>query len=88
MVLKDFHPFLTDPAVVRACASWPTPSRSTYTTVILLSPALVMPPELEKEISVLDVPLPTYRDLLELLKEIVDGGAPGTTAPGSSSIAG
>jgi SpoVK/Ycf46/Vps4 family AAA+-type ATPase len=31
----------------------------------------VIPPELEKEVSVLDVPLPTYRDLLQLLKEIV-----------------
>ena len=72
VVLKDFHPFLSDPAVVRAVRELAHALKATYTTVILLSPTLVIPPEIEKEVSVLDVPLPTYRDLLELLKEIVD----------------
>jgi hypothetical protein len=71
VVLKDFHPYLADPAVVRALRELAHALKSTYTTVVLLSPVLVIPPELEKEISVLDVPLPTYRDLLQLLKEIV-----------------
>jgi hypothetical protein len=72
VVLKDFHPYLADPAVVRGVRELSHALKATYTTVILLSPTLVMPPEIEKEVSVLDVPLPTYRDLLELLKEIVD----------------
>jgi len=72
VVLKDFHPFLQDPAVVRAVRELSHALKSTYTTVILLSPTLVIPPEIEKEVSVLDVPLPTYRDLLDLLKEIVE----------------
>src|SRR5512134_529983 len=71
VVLKDFHPYLSDPAVVRSLRELAHALKSTYTTVVLLSPVLVIPPELEKEISVLDVPLPTYRDLLQLLKEIV-----------------
>src|SRR2546423_14195569 len=71
VVLKDFHPFLDNPAVVRAMRELAQDLKSTYTTVILLSPTLVIPTELEKEISVLDVPLPTFRDLLQLLKEIV-----------------
>jgi AAA+ superfamily predicted ATPase len=71
VVLKDFHPWLSDPAVVRAVRELSHALKSTYTTVVLLSPALVIPPELEKEVSVLDVPLPGYRDLLQLLKEIV-----------------
>jgi len=71
VVLKDFHPFLSDAAVVRALRDLAHALKSTYTTVILLSPTLLIPPELEKEITVLDVPLPTARDLLELLKEIV-----------------
>src|SRR5207245_340439 len=45
--------------------------KSTYTTVILLSPVLQIPVELEKEVSVLDVPLPGFRDLYQLLREIV-----------------
>ncbi|HEX9402090.1 MAG TPA: AAA family ATPase [Anaeromyxobacter sp.] len=71
VVLKDFHPYLADPAVVRAVRELSHALKSTYTTVVLLSPTLVIPPEIEKEVSVLDVPLPTYRDLLQLLKEIV-----------------
>src|SRR5512138_669312 len=71
VVLKDFHPFLADPAVVRALRELAHALKSTFTTVVLLSPTLVIPPEIEKEVSVLDVPLPGYRDLLQLLKEIV-----------------
>jgi SpoVK/Ycf46/Vps4 family AAA+-type ATPase len=71
VVLKDFHPFLTDPAVVRALRELAHDLKSTYTTVILLSPVLQIPVELEKEISVLDVPLPAFRDLYQLLREIV-----------------
>ncbi len=71
VVLKDFHPFFADPAVVRALRELAQGLKSTYTTVILLSPTLVIPPELEKEISVLDIPLPTSADLVALLKEIV-----------------
>ena len=72
VVLKDFHPFLSDAAVVRSLRELAQSLKSTFTTVILLSPSLLIPPELEKEISVLDVPLPTFRDLLQLLKEIVN----------------
>src|SRR3954468_15618265 len=71
VVLKDFHPYLDNPAVVRALRELGQDLKSTYTTVILLSPTMVIPTELEKEISVLDVPLPTFRDLLQLLKEII-----------------
>jgi hypothetical protein len=71
VVLKDFHPYLQDPAVVRGLRELAHALKSTYTTVVLLSPVLVIPPEIEKEVSVLDVPLPSYRDLLDLLKEIV-----------------
>jgi SpoVK/Ycf46/Vps4 family AAA+-type ATPase len=70
VVLKDFHPFLDNPAVVRAMRELAHDLKSTYTTVILLSPALTIPVELEKEISVLDVPLPSFRDLYQLLREI------------------
>jgi len=71
VVLKDFHAFLGDPAVVRALRELAQDLKSTFTTVILLSPVLQIPVELEKEISVLDVPLPTFRELYQLLREIV-----------------
>ncbi|HWE23702.1 MAG TPA: AAA family ATPase [Myxococcales bacterium] len=71
VVLKDFHPFLGDASVVRALRELAHDLKSTYTTVILLSPVMQIPVELEKEISVLDVPLPGFRDLYQLLREIV-----------------
>src|SRR2546422_903301 len=71
VVLKDFHPYLGDPQVVRALRELAHDLKSTYTTVILLSPILQIPVELEKEVSVLDVPLPGFRDLYQLLREIV-----------------
>jgi len=71
VVLKDFHPFLTDPVVVRGLRDLAHHLKSTFTTVFVLSPTLAIPVELEKDVSVLDIPLPTYGDLLQLLKEIV-----------------
>jgi SpoVK/Ycf46/Vps4 family AAA+-type ATPase len=71
VVLKDFHPYLNDPSVVRALRELAQHLKTTYTTVILLSPALNIPVELEKEITVLDIPLPTFRELWQLLRDIV-----------------
>jgi AAA+ superfamily predicted ATPase len=71
VVLKDFHPYLDDPKVVRAVRELAQDLKSTFTTVILLSPVMHIPTELEKEVSVLDVPLPSFRDLLQLLREII-----------------
>jgi hypothetical protein len=70
-VLKDFHPFLNDPIVIRSLRDLAQQLKTTYTTLILLSPSLTIPVELEKDISVLDVPLPTFDDLKQLLVEIV-----------------
>src|SRR5512144_1375364 len=80
VVLKDFHPYLADPAVVRALRELAHALKSTFSTVVLLSPTLVIPPEIEKEVSVVDVPLPTWRDLLQLLREMVGVVRQGTTA--------
>ncbi|MGC4113492.1 MAG: AAA family ATPase [Myxococcales bacterium] len=71
VVLKDFHAYLDDPGVVRALRELAHHLKSTYTTAIILSPTLSIPPELEKEVTVLDVPLPTFRDLYQLLRDIV-----------------
>lgn len=71
VVLKDFHPYLEDKGVVRAVRELAHALKSSFSTVIILSPALHIPIELEKEVHVIDVPLPDYNDLLQLLKEIV-----------------
>jgi SpoVK/Ycf46/Vps4 family AAA+-type ATPase len=71
VVLKDFHPCLEDKAVVRAVRELSHFLKNTFTTVIFLAPTLSIPIELEKEVSVIDVPLPGYNDLMQLLKGIV-----------------
>jgi hypothetical protein len=71
VVFKDFHPYLEDPGVVRALRELAHFLKSTFTTVVLLSPTLTIPTSLEKEVSVLDVPLPGYPELMQLLKGIV-----------------
>ncbi len=71
VVLKDFHSFLRDAAVIRRTRELAHALKSTFTTVVLVSPVLSIPPELEKEVTVLDMPLPTIEDLLALLREIV-----------------
>src|SRR2546425_4819643 len=49
VVLKDFHPFLESPAVVRAMRELAQDLKSTYTTVILLAPVLSIPVERSEE---------------------------------------
>jgi AAA+ superfamily predicted ATPase len=71
VVLEDLHPFLDEPEVVRGLRELSRSLKRTQTTVVLLSPVLKIPPELEKEITVVDVPLPTYDELRQLLGEIV-----------------
>ena len=46
-------------------------SRAATPRVLVLAPVLQLPVELEKEIAVLDVPLPTFAELADLLRDIV-----------------
>lgn len=69
-VLKDFHAFIREAAVTRGLRDLSESLRTSYTSVILLSPVTVIPPELEKEITILDYPLPTRDQVRHLLHQI------------------
>jgi AAA+ superfamily predicted ATPase len=71
IMLKDFHPCFAEPAVVRAVRELGDQLKGSFSTVVFLSPTLTMPVELEKDLSVIDVPLPDYTDLAMLLREII-----------------
>jgi len=71
-LLKDFHPFLGDTALVRRLRDLTYALKTSYKTLILLSPVLKLPPELEKEITVIDYALPSQEDLGMLLDSIID----------------
>ncbi|MBS2030686.1 MAG: AAA family ATPase [Deltaproteobacteria bacterium] len=71
VVFKDLHAHLAEPRVVRALRELGHGLREAGTTCVLLAPTLVMPVELEKDVHVLDVPLPTFRELSGLLRGLV-----------------
>lgn len=70
VLLKDFHRHLDDPVTVRALRELGFHLKTQFTTAIVVAPTLKLPDELEKDVSVVDVPLPSKADLLALLKDI------------------
>jgi adenylate kinase family enzyme len=72
-VFKDFHPFLTKNnfAVVRKLKEIALHLKNSFKTILLVSPVMEIPTELEKEITVLNYPLPSREDLSELLDRII-----------------
>lgn len=73
-IFKDFHPFLTRTnfAITRKLKEIALHLKNSYKTIVLISPILEIPTELEKEITVLNFPLPARDDLAELLDRIVE----------------
>src|SRR5580704_3818588 len=72
-VFKDFHPFLTrnNFAVIRKLKDIALHLKDSFKTILLVSPLLEIPAELEKEITVLNFPLPAREDLDALLDQII-----------------
>lgn len=69
-LLKDFHPFMKDPGIVRKLRDLCRELKLTQKNVILLSPSLNIPLELSKEIAVLDMPLPDRKEIEEIYHKI------------------
>src|SRR5439155_22921597 len=71
-VFKDFHPFLTKNnfAVIRKLKEIALQLKNSFKTIILVSPVLEIPAELEKEMTMLNFPLHTRDDLDGLLEKI------------------
>lgn len=71
-ILKDFHPFLTKNnfAVIRKLKEIALHLKNSFKTIVLVSPLLEIPAELEKEITLLNHPLPSREDLAALLDRI------------------
>lgn len=67
-LLVDFHHYLKEAEVLRLLrdlvACWP---RNRH-TVIILAPVLIIPPDIEKDVALVQLPLPTPAELAELLR--------------------
>jgi ATP-dependent 26S proteasome regulatory subunit len=73
-VFKDFHPFLKEHniAVVRRLREMAASLKNTYKTIILVSPVFNLPPDLEKDITVIDFDLPGSLEFNAMLDRIVN----------------
>ena len=68
-VFKDLHPFVTSPPVLRWLRDAIARFKGTEKIAVLMSPVQEIPIELEKDIVVLDFPLPNMRELESVLTE-------------------
>ncbi|MBL9135686.1 MAG: AAA family ATPase [Verrucomicrobiales bacterium] len=73
-IFKDFHPFLAkhQVTVIRRLKDIALHLKNSHKTILLVSPVLEIPPELDKEITVLNFPLPTKEEMAELLEKIIE----------------
>lgn len=79
-ILKDFHVFFgsergthMDFNLVRMLRDILVHLKVNRKTVVFLSPRLVIPEDMEKEISILDFPLPSEDEIEEVLNELICG---------------
>ncbi|MCA6586425.1 MAG: AAA family ATPase [Pseudanabaena sp.] len=68
-IFKDAHPFFDHPVAVRFLRDAVANFKGTQKTIILMSPIQVIPVELEKDIVVLDFPLPDIKAIEEVLDQ-------------------
>lgn len=75
-LFKDFHPFMEEHranmTIVRRLRDVAYHLRDTYKTIVMVSPLLRLPPELAKDITVLEFGLPGPVEFNRLLDRIID----------------
>ena len=69
-VLLDLHRFLEDRRVVRRLRDCLTGAAGRRQTFVIIAPELVLPPELEKDTAVIDLPLPRPDELMTELHQV------------------
>ncbi len=73
-IFKDLHPFIDSPATTRWLRDAIASFKDTQKTIILMSPLQTVPIELEKEVVVLDYPLPDLAELNQVLSNQLEKG--------------
>jgi len=72
-VLKDFHPFIghQNMSVIRRLREIAANLKNTFKTILIVSPMLQIPPELEKDLTVVDFDLPKAGEMSALLDRVI-----------------
>lgn len=71
-ILKDFHPFLEDPVTIRKIRDIVANLKKSYKTLFIISPLLVLPPGLEKDITPVDIPMPSTKEIKQVLLQLIN----------------
>src|SRR5207245_9467753 len=70
-ILRDLHAFQKNPEVVRLLRDVGRNLKETLKTVFLISPVLIIPPECDKEIAVVEYPLPELAEIGTILDRVM-----------------
>ncbi|WP_397571426.1 AAA family ATPase [Schlesneria sp. T3-172] len=70
-LLKDFHPYLTDPVILRRVRDLLPELVRQKKTLLLFGPVMQVPVELEKDSVRIELPLPGYEDLREQFDQTI-----------------
>lgn len=71
VILKDFHRIIDDNIVCRAMRDLSISLQASSTTVIIVSPVIKIPTELQKEITVVSLPLPNVEEISAVLENVI-----------------
>ncbi len=71
-LLRDFHSYMRDSRVVRLLRDLAARLRGRKQTLVLLAPSLNLPIELEKDVTVVEFPLPGPEDIDQQLTQVVE----------------
>jgi SpoVK/Ycf46/Vps4 family AAA+-type ATPase len=71
-VFRDLHASILDSVITRRLRDLVVRLKNSRKTLVILAPMLRLPPDLEKDVTVVDYPLPSYDDLGALLDLVVE----------------
>lgn len=71
-ILKDFHPYLEEPVIIRKIRDIVINLKKSYKTLFIISPILVLPPGLEKDITPIDIPMPSTKEIKQVLLQLIN----------------
>ncbi len=72
-LFKDLHFFLKEPKIIRELKNLHQTLKNSSKTLFIISPSVVLPPELEKELTIFDIGLPDEDDARMIFDEVTTG---------------
>ena len=70
-LLKDFHPYMKDFRVIRLLRDLAIKMRTKAQAIVIMGPVLQLPADLEKEVTVVEFPLPDEGEIEATLEQVI-----------------